>query len=141
MWVQVPERESKSQGEETNLPVLEGETPVITGIEAPVVTQHLNANISMSAITVSVEELTDDQSIHSQSLNQDLSRGQKFRRHFVWDPAVTVRSRTVHWTEYAEPLLLPPASEYNNLEALDTIYAHPELFQITTCPFNPLDLC
>ena len=82
----------------------------------------------MSAITVSVEELTDDQSIHSQSLNQDLSRGQKFRRHFVGDPAATVRSRIVHWIEYAEPLLLPPASEYNNLEALDTIYSHLELF-------------
>ena len=50
----------------------------------------------------------------------------------MWDPAAAVRSRTVHWTEYAEPLSSPPASEYSNLEALDTIHSHPELFQITT---------
>ena len=114
---------------------MEEETPAITEIEAPVVTQHLNANTSMSAITVGVEELIDDQSIHSQSLNQDLSRGQKFRRYFVWDLAAAVGSRTVCWTEYAEPLQSPPASKYNNLEALNTIHSHPELFQITT-PIN-----
>ena len=135
VWVRVPEKESKTQGEEANLPILEEETPAITGIEAPVVTQHLNANTSMSAIAVGVKELIDDQTIYSQSLNQDLSRGPKFRRHFVWDPAAAVRSRTVRWTEYAEPLPFPPASEYSNLEALDTIHLHPELFQITT-PIN-----
>ena len=91
----MPEKESKARGKEANLPILEGETPAITGIEVPVVAQHLNANTSMSVIAMGVEELTDNQTIHSQSLNQDLSRGPKFRRHFVWDPAVTVRSRTV----------------------------------------------
>ena len=30
----------------------------------------------------------------------------------------------------------PPASEYDNLEALNTIHSHPELFQITT----PIDI-
>ena len=135
VWVRVPEKKSKAQGEEANLLILEGETPAMTGIEAPVVAQHLNANTSMSAIAVGVEELTADQTIHSQSLNQDLSRGQKFRRYFVWDPAAAVRSRIVHWTEYAEPLPFPPASKYSNLEALDTIHSHPELFQITT-PIN-----
>ena len=44
VWVQVPEKESKIQGEEANLPILEEEIPAITGIEAPVVAQHLNAN-------------------------------------------------------------------------------------------------
>ena len=53
----------------------------------------------------------------------------------MWNPAMAVRSRTVHWTEDAEPLSLPPASIYHNLEALDTIYSHPELFHITT-PIN-----
>ena len=107
----MPEKKSKTQGEEANLPILEGETLAITGIEALVVTQYLNVNTSMSVIIVGVEELTDDQTIHSQSLNQDLSREQKFRRHFVWDPAAAVRSRTVCWTEYAEPLPSPPASK------------------------------
>ena len=53
----------------------------------------------------------------------------------MWDPAAAVRSRTVHRTEYAEPLPSPSASEYSNLEALNTIHSHPELFQITT-PIN-----
>ena len=65
----MPEKESKAQGEEANLPILEEETPAITGIEAPVVAQHLNANTSMYVIAVGVKELTDDQTIHSQSLN------------------------------------------------------------------------
>ena len=65
VWVRVPEKESKAQGKEANLPILEGETPAITGIEAPVVAQHLNANTFMSVITVGVEELTDNQTIHS----------------------------------------------------------------------------
>ena len=104
VWVWVPEKESKAWGKEANLPILEEETPAITAIKAPVIAQHLNANTSMSVIAVGVEELTDNQTIHSWSLNQDLSRGQKFRRHFVWDPAAAVRSRTVRWTEYAEPL-------------------------------------
>ena len=78
-----------------DLPFLEAESPATTGIEAPVVAQHLNAHTHMSAIAVGVGELIDDRSIQSQSLNQELSRGQKFRRHFVWDPAAAVRSRTV----------------------------------------------
>ena len=61
----MPEKESKAQGKKANLPMLEGETPAIIGIEAPVTAQHLNANTSMSVIAVGVEELTDDQTIHS----------------------------------------------------------------------------
>ena len=45
------------------LPFLEAESPATTGIEAPVVTQHLNAHTHMSAIAVGAEELTDDQTI------------------------------------------------------------------------------
>ena len=89
----------------------------------------------MSVITVGVKELTDDQTIQSQSLNQALSKGQRFRRHFVWDPAAAVRSRTVCWIEFTELLPAPPASEFDNLEALETIHNHPDLFSITT-PIN-----
>ena len=105
-----------------DLSFLEAESPATTGIEAPVITQHLNVHTRMSVITVGVGEPTDDWSIQNQSLNQVLSRGQKFKRHFVWDPAAAVRSRTVRWTELAEPLPSPLASEFDNIEALDTIY-------------------
>jgi hypothetical protein len=136
VWVQVPEKETKGPPSvEQDLPFLEAESPATTGIEAPVVTQHLKAHTRMSVITVGAEELTDDQTIQSQSLNQGLSRGQKFRRHFVWDPAAAVRSRTVRWTELAGPLPSPPPSEFNNVEALDTIQTHSHLFAITT-PIN-----
>jgi hypothetical protein len=136
VWVQVPEKETKGPPSvEQDLPFLEAESPATTGIEAPIVTQHLKAHTRMSVITVGAEELTDDQTIQSQSLNQGLSRGQKFRRHFVWDPAAAVRSRTVRWTELAGPLPSPPPSEFNNVEALDTIQTHSHLFAITT-PIN-----
>ena len=84
---------------------------------------------------VGVGELIDDQSIQSQSLNQELSRGQKFRRYFVSDPAAAVRSRTVRWTELAEPPPSSPVSKFDNVKALDTIHSHPDMFTITT-PIN-----
>ena len=85
-------------------------------------------------------EAHNNQSIQSQSLNQELSRGQKFRRHFVWDPAAVVRSRIMCWTELAESLPSPPASEFDNVKALDIIHSHPDLFVITT-PRSSLCLC
>ena len=136
VWVWVPERESKApQSVMQDLPFLEAESPATTGIEAPVIVQHLNAHTRISVITVGVGELTDDQNIQSKSLNQELSRGQNFRRHFVWDPAAAVRSRTVHWTELAEPLPSPSASEFDNVEALHTIHSYPDLFAIVVNPF------
>ena len=39
------------------------------------------------------------------------------------------------WTEFAELLPAPPASEFHNVKALETIYHHPDLFAITT-PIN-----
>jgi hypothetical protein len=57
------------------LPFLEGESLFTTGMKAPVIAKHLNAHTHMSVITVSVEELTGDQTIQSHSLNQGLSRG------------------------------------------------------------------
>ena len=89
----------------------------------------------MSAIALGVEELTDGPSVQSQSLNQELSRGQRFRRHFVWDPATAVRSRTVCWAKFAEPLPSPPASKFDNLEALATIQSNSHLFRVVT-PIN-----
>jgi hypothetical protein len=102
VWVQVLEKESKGPPSVMqDLPFLEVESPATTGIEAPVIAQHLSAHTCMSVITVGAEEPTNNQTIQSQSqsLNQGLSRGQKFRRHFVWDPAAVVRSWTVLWTE------------------------------------------
>ena len=64
VWVRVPEMESKApQSVVQDLPFLEAESPATTGIEAPVVAQHLNAHTRMSAIAVGVGELTDDRSI------------------------------------------------------------------------------
>ena len=53
----------------------------------------------------------------------------------MWDPAAAVKSRTVHWTEFAEPLPAPPPSECDNVEALEIIHDHPNLFAITI-PIN-----
>lgn len=53
----------------------------------------------------------------------------------VWKPEASVRSRTVSWTEFADPLPQPPALEFHNKEALATICSHPELFEVST-PVN-----
>ena len=106
------------QGEVPGLPMREWESPAATGIEAPATSSHQNVPTSMSATAVGVGEPTDIRGVQSRSLNQELSRGQKFRRHFVWDPAAAVRSKTVCWTETADPLPSPPDAEFDNLEAL-----------------------
>ena len=103
------------QGEVPGLPMQEGESPATTGIEAPATSSHQNVPTSMSATTVGVGEPTDIRGVQSRSLNQELSRGQKFRRHFVWDPAAAVRSRTVTAELLPSP---PPVVEFDNLEAL-----------------------
>ena len=42
----------------------------------------------------------------------------------------------MHWTELAEPLPSSPACEFDNVEAMDTIHSHPDLFAIT----NPINV-
>ena len=54
-----------------------------TGIKVPVTNRHQSVLTSMSPITVGVGEPTDIQSVQSQSINQELSRGHKFSIHFV----------------------------------------------------------
>ena len=88
------------------LSFLEAESPATTGIAAAVIARQPNAHSHMSVITVGVVELTDDQTIGSQCLNQDLSGGQKLGG-ILWDPAAAVRSRTVCWT---------PASAFDKVE-------------------------
>lgn len=46
-----------------------------------------------------------------------------------------MRSKTVSWTETADPLPSLSPKEFQNTEALATIHAHPELFQVST-PIN-----
>ena len=122
--------EDRAQGKQASLSLLEGESPATTGIKAPVTSKHLNANTLMSAIALGAEELTDGPSVQSGSLNQELSRGQRFREHFVWDPAAAVRSMTICWTKFPEPLPSLPAFEFDNLEILATIQSHSHLFAL-----------
>ena len=137
VWVQTPHKGVlASLDEEVNsLPILGAETPAITGIEAPVTELHQNAHTSMSATVMGAGELIDDPTVQSQRLNQQLSERPWYRRQFIWDSKSAVRSRTVRWTEYAEPLPSPPPSKFQNLEALTTVQSHPDLFQVST-PIN-----
>ena len=54
----------------------------------------------------------------------------------MWDPDLIVRSKTVRWTETADPLPSPPPREFLNSEGLATIQSHPELFAVST----PIDV-
>ncbi|KAF8125563.1 hypothetical protein EV363DRAFT_1175819, partial [Boletus edulis] len=44
-------------------------------------------------------------------------------------------SHTVRWTEFADPLLSPSSSEFENTEVLATIHSNPHLFAMST-PIN-----
>ena len=138
VWVRVPKPwEDHDLVASTDArPILDAEIPVTTGIEAPVTSQHLNAHTTTSAIAVAAEELIEDPSVQSLNLNRHLSKDPKYRRHMVWSPNAAVRSRTVRWTEHADPLPSPPSKEFENLDALETIRTFPHLFQVST----PIDV-
>ncbi|KIK36363.1 hypothetical protein CY34DRAFT_94562, partial [Suillus luteus UH-Slu-Lm8-n1] len=53
----------------------------------------------------------------------------------VWGDRGQSVSGTALWTETAEPLPRPPASEYANVAAVDTINKRPDLFHVST-PIN-----
>ncbi|KAI6013551.1 hypothetical protein EDC04DRAFT_2904564 [Pisolithus marmoratus] len=67
--------------------------------------------------------------------NKDIARGPRYRRHHVWGHSQSVFSRTALWTESASPLPMPPAQEYDNTMAFDTVTRYPHLFRIVT-PIN-----
>ena len=100
--------------------------------------QPLNASTPMLVTDAAVVGRTVDPIAQEQSqrLNERLGAAPKFRRQFVWDPESIVRSKTVRWTETADPLPAPPPQEFQNTEAMATIRDHPELFQVST----PIDV-
>lgn len=116
-----------------------------TGTEGNVPNRPPNAAMHTSVTGVGVEGHTADRTVQegTQKLNERIGAAPKFRRQLVWDQDSIVwdqdsivRSKTVRWTETADPLPSPPPSEFLNSEALSTIQAHPELFQIST----PIDV-
>jgi hypothetical protein len=92
--------------------------------------------LNTAAIAATAEGLIDGPNALPPELNDMIGEGQQFRRNLVWGPTLSARSRTVQWTEYAEPLPSPPPNEFLNLEATSTIHDHPELFVVST----PIDV-
>ncbi|KAG2754245.1 DNA/RNA polymerase [Suillus brevipes Sb2] len=124
----VPER---SQTGERELEA--GMIPVTNGIEGPVrsLTQSVDSNTA--AIGRDVEVRIESQNVPSaEIINEEIARGQRFRRHHVWSPSMSACSRTALWTETADPMPRPPSVEFDNLEALKTIKSRPDLFKVST---------
>ncbi|KAF8126188.1 hypothetical protein EV363DRAFT_1174725 [Boletus edulis] len=91
----------------------------------------------MSAIGEHAGDHIGDQIAQSLKLNNHLSEHPKFKCQFIWGSQPALISRTVHWTEHAAPLPSPPSTEFENVVALATIGARPDLFQVST----PIDIC
>ena len=139
-WVQVPEpgRPPIPGGQTVNGPRADDARPVITGTEASALSQPLNASMPTLVTDVGVAGHTIDPIAQEQSqrLNEQLGAAPKFWRQFVWDPDCIVCSKTVRWTETADPLPGPPPREFQNTAAIATIQDHPELFKVST----PIDV-
>ena len=81
-------------------------------------------------------EITDDLTVRKlEVMNERISEAPKHRRKMIWGKEDDPCSKTVKWTEYAEPLPRPPLREFENEEALHTISSHPDLFAVST-PIN-----
>jgi hypothetical protein len=53
-------------------------------------------------------------------------------RGFGWHARSPTSSHTAHCTEVDSPLPRPPASEYQNIVAMNTIRDNPHLFSVST---------
>jgi hypothetical protein len=107
--------------------------PVINGIEAPVKSLTVSADSPIVVIEGGVGERIESRNARiKEGLNDDIARGQRFKRKGVWGSGVSGYSRTALWTESASPLPRPPLGEFSNLDALQTIHDHPALFEVST---------
>ena len=107
---------------------------VITGTEESVSNRLLTAFTPMSVTGADVAAHTANQTAleQSQNLNEHIGSAPKFQRQFVWNQDSIVRSKTVQWTETADPLPSPPPSKFANSQAIFTIHFHPKVFQVVT---------
>lgn len=70
--------------------------------------------------------------LHVESEDQEVKLGlkPKYLRQNLWSTESDARMVAYEWTETAEPLPRPPPSEYENLSALRTLEARPDLFKV-----------
>ena len=139
-WVQVPELGSPlvAGSPTAKGPPADGVNNVTIGIVGGAPSQPQNAFMPTSAIVVDVAEHIIDPIAQEQNLrlNERIGSAPKFWQQFVWDPDPIVCSKTVRWTEMADPLPSPPPREFLNSKGLGTIQSHPELFAVST----PIDV-
>ena len=138
-WVQVPEPASPPgvRNQTVKEPPILTVNNVTTGIKENVPSQLLNVSTPTFVIVVDVEAPIAGLTVQVRSLklNEQIGSAPKYRCQFIWEPDPIVRSKTVRWTETADPLPSPSPREFQNSEALATIQSHPELFEVST-PIN-----
>ncbi|KAG2032845.1 hypothetical protein BDR03DRAFT_1014890 [Suillus americanus] len=95
-----------------------------------------SAFTSMFATEEAAGGPTDGENAHWQKgVNDSIAAGQRFWCHFIWSSKSSVLSPTAVWTKSAAPLPRPPPSKFLNVEAINTITSHPDLFKVST-PVN-----
>ncbi|KAF8438804.1 hypothetical protein L210DRAFT_3646353 [Boletus edulis BED1] len=139
VWVPTPKKELQAvqEGVDGSFQIQGAKIPATIGIEEPVTAPQLNVNMNMSVIGEHAGDHIRDQIAQSLKLNNHLSEHPKFKCQFIWGSQPALISRTVRWTEHAAPLPSPPSTEFENVAALATIGARPDLFQVST----PIDIC
>ncbi|KAK0213796.1 hypothetical protein IW262DRAFT_1467146 [Armillaria fumosa] len=56
----------------------------------------------------------------------------RYMRGYAWRDPTRFESRTAHYTEIDDPLPRPPAKEFENTTAMNTIRNYPHLFNVST---------
>jgi hypothetical protein len=83
----------------------EGMTPVINGIEAPVKRQRESVGSPIVATGGAAKDLIGNQNALTKvELNENIARGQCFKRKGVWGSGISGYSHTALWTETAAPM-------------------------------------
>ena len=109
VWVPVPASEEViGLGDGARL-VRENGTLATTGTVIPATNPPPTVNTSTAATGVTAVEITDDLTVCKlKVMNKRISEAPKHRRKMIWGKEDDPCSKTVKWTEYAEPLPRPP---------------------------------
>ena len=113
-----------------------GEIPAIIGTAVPVTSQRESVNTNTVATPATAVEITGDQTVRKlEQMNERIGEGPRHKRRMVWGTEWDACSKTVKWTETADPLPRPLPSEFSNTKATQTIASNPHLFSVST-PIN-----
>ena len=91
--------------------------------------QHAGTNTPVNPV---VKQDTENLPVEREIEDEPFGMRPRYLRHNLWTMDSDPKTTAADWTITAHPLPRPPADEYDNTSALNTITKRPDLFKIVT---------